>query len=90
MRRLCPALGHCPEHIVQIGLADGQFLSVPVNYTVLPTVFVNYIGSALWDRLKTKKALIFIRTVSAVRKGLEPSTSGVTGRRSNQAELPHQ
>ena len=47
-------------------------------------------GSALWDRLKTKKALIFIRTVSAVRKGLEPSTSGVTGRRSNQAELPHQ
>ena len=34
--------------------------------------------------LKTKKALIFIRTVSAVRKGLEPSTSGVTGRRSNQ------
>ena len=39
---------------------------------------------------KQKKALIFIRTVSAVRKGLEPSTSGVTGRRSNQAELPHQ
>ena len=71
---------------------------------VLPTVFVNYISSIrltsprgrrsmvrpLWDRLKTKKALIFIRTVSAVRKGLEPSTSGVTGRRSNQAELPHQ
>ena len=66
---------------------------------VLPTVFVNYITSPrgrrsrvrpLWDRLKTKRALIFIRTVSAVRKGLEPSTSGVTGRRSNQAELPHQ
>ena len=36
MRRLCPALGHCPEHIVQIGLADGQFLSVPVNYTPKP------------------------------------------------------
>ena len=26
----------------------------------------------------------------AVRKGLEPSTSGVTGRHSNQTELPHQ
>ena len=26
----------CPEHIVQIGLADGQFLSVPVNYTPKP------------------------------------------------------
>ena len=36
MQRLCPALGHCPEHIVQIGLADGQFLSVPVNYTPNP------------------------------------------------------
>ena len=46
MRRLCPALGHCPEHIVQMGLADRQLLPVPVNYTVLPTVFVNYIGSA--------------------------------------------
>ena len=29
----------------------------------------------LWDRLKTKKALIFIRTVSAVRKGLELALS---------------
>ena len=27
--------------------------------------------------------------VSAVRTGLEPATSGVTGRHSNQAELPH-
>ena len=27
--------GHCPEHIVQIGLADGQF-PVPVNYTPKP------------------------------------------------------
>ena len=26
---------------------------------------------------------------SAVRTGLEPATSGVTGRHSNQAELPH-
>ena len=32
MRRLCPALGHCPEHIVQIGLADRQLLSVPGQY----------------------------------------------------------
>ena len=55
MRRLCPALGHCPEHIVQIGLADGQ----------------NHLGM----RLKTKTALIFIRTVSAVRKGLELALS---------------
>ena len=29
----------------------------------------------LWDRLKTKKALIFIRTVYAVRKGLELALS---------------
>ena len=27
--------------------------------------------------------------LSAVRTGLEPATSGVTGRHSNQAELPH-
>lgn len=26
----------------------------------------------------------------AVRMGLEPTTSGVTGRHSNQTELPHQ
>ena len=45
MRRLCPALGHCPEHIVQIGLADGQFLSVPVNY----------IGSAAMGPSENKK-----------------------------------
>ena len=36
MRRLCPALGHCPEHIVQMGLADRQLLPVPVNYTPKP------------------------------------------------------
>ena len=34
MRRLCPALGHCPEHIVQMGLADRQLLSVPVKHSL--------------------------------------------------------
>ena len=34
MRRLCPALGHCPEHIVQMGLADRQLLSVPGKHSL--------------------------------------------------------
>ena len=45
----------CPEHIVQMGLADRQLLPVPVNYTVLPTVFVNYIGSAAMGPSENKK-----------------------------------
>ena len=37
---------------------------------------------------KSPKLLNF-RDLLAVRTGLEPATSGVTGRHSNQAELPH-
>jgi hypothetical protein len=43
---------------------------------------------------KTKPAIALhyseLRRAKAVWTGLEPATSGVTGRHSNQTELPHQ
>ena len=34
--------------------------------------------------------MLIFNILSAVRTGLEPATPGVTGRYSNQTELPHQ
>ena len=62
-----------------------QLLFAPIPYKL----WIQLMMSPEQEHKKSSPSS-YLEELFAVRKGLEPSTSGVTGRHSNQTELPHQ